>query len=75
MLPDLPHPHKGGNTIRALELVGGTGAFNWSESRSNTHYSLRLDHLEVFPGINTRREPVVRKNIRGNLLPDVVGRQ
>ena len=75
ILSDLPHPHKGGNTICALELVGGADAFNWSKLRSNTHHSLRLDHLEVFPGLNKRREPVVRNNIRGNLLPDVVGRQ
>lgn len=75
ILPDLPHSHKGGNTICALKFVGGAGPFNLSKSRSDTRYSPRLDHLEVFSGINERREPVVREDVRGNLLPNVVGRQ
>lgn len=38
-------------------------------------YLLRLNHVEVFPGINKRRKPVVREDVWGDLLPDVVGCQ
>lgn len=74
-LLDLPHPHEGCNTVRALILVSGAGTLNGSKSRGNVRHLLRLDHPEVFSGINKRRKPVICEDVWGNLLSDVVGRK
>ena len=75
IISNSPHPHKCGNTVCAFKLVGGADTLNESKSRGNTHYSLRLDRLEIFSGVNKGREPVIREDVRGNLLPYVVSRQ
>ena len=70
-----PHSYVGRKAHCAIVLVCRADTPDEHMPHRDAHYSLRPDHLKILSGIDKRRKPVVCEDVRGNLLPNMVGRQ